>query len=459
MHAYRWLLWFCLTAALACGARSPMPPTTKAPVGISAGPMVGHGAHHEVGIWLRTEQPAEVAIRYWPLDDPTAISKTVRQMTGGGDGHIAIIRVEELPAGTKFGFGVEVNGRPIERGYPMTFQTQVIWHRRAPAPDFVVAFGSCAYMNDPLYEPEHEKYGGEPGIFESIRATQPDLMLWLGDNIYLRPVDWSTRGGFYRRYARDRALPELQSLLANTHHYATWDDHDYGPNNSDRSFSLKGVALEAFIDNWVNPSYGLPQLPGVFGQFTWNDIDFFLTDNRYHRAPSRAPTGPDKHQLGPAQLEWLLDALTSSKAPFKVVVSGGQVLSPFDRFEGYAQHPDERDALIAGIADRRIEGVVFLSGDRHIGELVRVQLEGLYPLYDYTSSPLTAGMATADVGERDSPVRVPDTLIESTRTFGLLRFTGPKADRRMRMEAYDTAGALLWKHDIAANDLKFPKAD
>ena len=31
------------------------------------------------------------------------------------------------------------------------------------------------------------------------------------------------------------------------------------------------------------PSYGLPELPGVFGQFTWGDVDFFLTDNRYYR--------------------------------------------------------------------------------------------------------------------------------------------------------------------------------
>lgn len=36
-----------------------------------------------------------------------------------------------------------------------------------------------------------------------------------------------------------RSVAELQPFLASTHHYAIWDDHDYGPNDSDRGFYNK----------------------------------------------------------------------------------------------------------------------------------------------------------------------------------------------------------------------------
>ena len=60
-------------------------------------------------------------------------------------------------------------------------------------------------------------------------------MLWLGDNIYTREVDFYSLSGYQKRYTHTRNIKEMQPLLSNTHHYAIWDDHDYGPNNTDRS--------------------------------------------------------------------------------------------------------------------------------------------------------------------------------------------------------------------------------
>ena len=47
---------------------------------------------------------------------------------------------------------------------------------------------------------------------KAMHAQRPDLMLWLGDNTYLREVDWYTRTGFIHRYTHTRSLPELQPL-------------------------------------------------------------------------------------------------------------------------------------------------------------------------------------------------------------------------------------------------------
>ena len=51
---------------------------------------------------------------------------------------------------------------------------------------------------------------------------------------------------------------------------------------------------------------------------------------------------------------------------------------------------------------------------------------------------------------------MPGTLV-GKRQFGLLRITGPGNARRIALETYDQAGALIWRHELAANDLKFEK--
>ena len=244
--------------------------------------------------------------------------------------------------------------------------------------------------------------------------------------------------------------------MGSVHHYAIWDDHDYGPNDANWTYVLKGDALDAFRAYWANPSYGLPELPGVFGQFTWGDVDFFLTDNRYYRSASNGPRNRRKTVMGRRQFEWLIDALSASRAPFKVVVGGGQFLSPFDRCEGDAQAPHEQRRLMTAITKRLIPGVVFLSGDRHHTELIRVKPKDGYPLYDFTSSPLTSRGASASY-ELKSDVRVSGTLVRKKRNFGLLRFDGPRKKRRLTMESRDAAGELLWTHTIHAHELKPPR--
>ena len=341
--------------------------------------------------------------------------------------------------------------KKVKRPYPLKFQSQTLWQWREDPPPFKLVIGSCAYVNDPPYDRPGKGYGDGFEIFNTIHQQQPDLMIWMGDNVYLREADWYSRTGIFYRYTHTRSLPEVQPLLASTHHYATWDDHDFGPNNSDRSFRNKDDALDAFELFWGNPGFGVSGKPGVTTMFQWADIDFFLMDNRYYRTPNRRGTGK-REILGEHQVDWLIDALCASYAPFKVVVMGGQFLNPVFGFENHINHVEEREKLLRAIDENDIDGVIFLSGDRHHSELSKMERRGRYPLYEVTVSPLTAGTGRRAETEPNY-LREKDTFV-GERNFGVLEFSGPRRERELKISVVNKEGNTLWTQELKAVDLK-----
>ncbi|HLA63038.1 MAG TPA: alkaline phosphatase D family protein, partial [Rhodothermales bacterium] len=147
--------------------------------------------------------------------------------------------------------------------------------------------------------------------------------------------------------------------------------------------------------------------------------------------------------------------------PFKLVGIGGQVL-PTDEMPGSETYatiaPHERQYLLDEIARRGIEGVVLVSGDVHHTELMRLDRPGTYPLYEFTSSPLTAAAAPPQYARVNS-LTVEGTFVQGQRNFGTLTVTGPRTARVLTMRTYDTDGVLLWEHEVAASDLRTPSAD
>ena len=424
--------------------------------------MLADVTHRGATVWVQTEAPALVEV--------TTASGARGQARTAHDG-TASVALFGMEPGETTTYTVRVDGEEVVTAYPLEITTQELWQWRTDPPTFTLALGSCYYDNDTPYDrPDRayadtlaftRPYGGPTTIFRSIARQRPNAMLWLGDNVYLREVDWWSPEGIDYRYAKSREAADLQPLLASTAHYATWDDHDFGPNDSDRSYIHKEAALETFKRFWPNPTYGASGVPGVFTQFEWGDAEVFLLDDRYHRAPNSAPAN-EREYLGAEQLRWLLDALTASRATFKIIANGGQILNPVQIFETYAAiAPVERAYFLEELRQRQIDGVVFLSGDRHHTELIRVERNGTYPLYDFTSSPLTAGASTyatrEDSPEFENPVRVPGTLVAGVYNFGTLTFSGPREARTLTMKTFDAAGDLLWEHAINATDLRTPR--
>ena len=419
---------------------------------INSGPMVGYSTMQEVLLWVQTEERANVHFEYYEIDNPKVKFRTDKIETEKKNGYVAKLIADQVIPGKKYKYEVYINNYKIERNYAMEFQTQELWKWRTDPPDVKFIIGSCSYINEPKFDRPGKPYGSNFEIFNSINKKKPDFMLWLGDNTYLREPDWNSRTGFIKRYSHTRAFPELQPLLASTHHYATWDDHDYGPNNSDGSFWLKETASEIFKLFWGNPNYDVTGKGGITGFFQWSDLDFFLLDNRYHRTANNNFTG-NRQMLGKDQIDWLINALSFSQASFKFVAVGGQVISNGAVYENYATYPDERKYLLDKIREAKIEGVIFLDGDRHHTILSKMQeTKNVYPLYDLTCSSLTAGVNNDN--EPYNSFKLEETFV-NVNNFGMLNVTGPTNDRELTIRIFDKDGKELWIKSIKANDLKY----
>ncbi len=420
---------------------------------ITGGPMPGYPAMRAATIWLQASGTSEAQIEYWPEGKPSERWKTEPYELLPESDYTAHIRVEDLEPGQLYEYRVLIDGQPQPSGETaLRFRTTPLWQWREDPPAFTIALGSCAYINDEPYDRPGQPYGGGHEIFDSIAALNPEMMLWLGDNIYLREVDYDSPSGMNYRYRHMRSFPMLQRLLQGTHHIATWDDHDYGPDNSNSSFPLKESALQLFKRYWANPAYGLPDTPGVFTVVGYGDADFFLLDDRYYRDHDQQPHPAGKQMLGAAQVRWLKNALLASRATFKFVVNGSQILLSHRRVEGWRNFPDEYRDFMDWLVRTDVEGVFLLTGDRHMTRMSRLPRNGTYPLHELTCSPLASGVRDPSKDARNPQVMVGTEV--GQRNFCTLNISGPAKARVLTVRSLDTYGNQLWERKFEEKELK-----
>jgi alkaline phosphatase D len=438
LHLFFWIAGYTINTL---AAQHPL---------LQAGPMLGYVEMREALLWAQTNQSATVQFEYWPAADASAPHQfTAKKVTEKATVYTAKCVVEDLEPGVQYNYTLYINGEKVNLPYPTLFSTQSLWQWRTDPPAFAVATGSCNYVNETPYDRPGKPYGGDQKVFTAINAQKPNVMLWLGDNTYLREVDWMTRSGMAHRYTHTRSTPELQPLLASAHHYAIWDDHDYGPNNSDATWSHKDDAWDLFQAFWGNPTFGVSGQKGCTSWFQYTDIEFFMLDNRYFRTPNFCKTCP-RTMLGEAQLTWFKAALAASRAPFKIVALGGQLLTnAYD--ETYINvFPAERDSILNFIERENIKGVVFVTGDPHYAELSALKNGAGNMVYELTTSPLTAGVNT-NVSKIQNNNRVEGTAV-AQNNFAMLRFSGPRTARQLEISLYGNDGQVLWTKTVKAGE-------
>ena len=449
----RFFLLFALLSSVASAAGT-----------LVSGPMLGYRAHRETVITLETKDAKEVRIDYQLAGRPdTTRSQTITApwvSPAGGQPRKFVLPLLEM--GASYTYTLTIDGQLQTFPYPLAFKTTDLWEWRKAPPDFSFLFGTCAYLNDAPYDRPGTPYGKGTGIFRHMAASGADFTLWGGDNLYLREADYSSVSGIWYRYSHDRATPDLQPLWASMHHYATWDDHDYGPDNANASFEFKDVTLAAFKAYWGNPTYGEANNPGVYGKFVWADAAFFLMDDRTHRDDTTLDQDkhPRKTAWGDRQITWLKQSLLASKAlknqRFKFIVTGGQVIQTTvkARSETHELYRREREELIDFIKENKITGVIFLTGDVHHSALYRRPLSDTQFIYELTSSPLSSGSWNAATSEKATdPFVVPGTIV-GTQNYCQVSITGPKDARAVQIRCYDKTNALQWEQSIPASALE-----
>jgi len=106
-----------------------------------------------------------------------------------------------------------------------------------------------------------------------------------------------------------------------------------------------------------------------------------MLDTRYFQDPlSRTPKGSkrnyeadlDGQLLGEAQWRWLNAELSGSEADIHLIVSSLQVIAQDHRYEMWDNFPNERKKLFDLLLEKKIKNPVFLSGDRHLSEVSRI---------------------------------------------------------------------------------------
>lgn len=343
-----------------------------------------------------------------------------------------------------------------------------------PADDAIplttIAFGSCAKQDQP-----------QP-IWDAVIETKPQLFVFLGDNIYGDTEDMDVLRGKWDQLANQEGFRRLRS---NCRVVGTWDDHDYGVNDGGADYPKKRESQQLFLDFLGVPNSDPRRTQeGVYSAEVYGPpgrrVQLILLDVRYHRSPLKqgfkpgepgdgyrgkyAPNDdPKATVLGETQWRWLKKQL-EIPAELRLIGSGVQVIPDEHGSEMWGNFPKERQRLIKLIRETQADGVVFLSGDRHLAEISRLSETHVggpgYPLFDITSSSLNApsgNITKAGVrfANEVNSYRVGLTYFDVN--FGTIQIDWNAADPLVRFQVRDEKGGVVLQQRVTLSQLKVGK--
>lgn len=285
--------------------------------------------------------------------------------------------------------------------------------------DFVIAFGSCNNQVLPNT------------LWKEIKKNKPMVWIWGGDVIYSDTEDMAYMKA---NYLKQKNNIDYANFSRDIEILATWDDHDYGVNDGGTEYPKKDEVQQLFLDFLDVPKKDKRRKQkGVYfsKDYTVNTktIKIIVLDTRYFRTALTKDTESRKRYklntstngtiLGETQWNWLKTQLENSKASYTIIVSSIQFLSAEHGFETWGNMPSEVEKLENLIVSSKTKNAIILSGDRHISEFSRKNIDGLnYPLIDFTSSGLTHSYS--NFSEEPNKYRVGTVVAE--KSFGILKF-------------------------------------
>lgn len=324
---------------------------------------------------------------------PTAIEKIGRE---GSEWIVYQLRFTKLKKDLKYEFEVldsTKNFLLLDKRYVSTFSPRTKNIR------FAVA--SC--LSDEFSDLQKS-------MWENLNRQHPELIFLIGDNVY---VDNNQQGGkvevknplwIWQRYVESRLSLDLYKFQNLVPVYAVWDDHDYGKNDSDKSFVFKNESAEIFRSFFSLKNNDILKQSGQGVSYSLSLLgqSFLFLDNRFFRSEPNTSANKETH-FGPNQEKWVFDFLDQARTQPTWIISGDQFFGGYHSFESYeGRHLSSFKKFLNYMRGKKSK-VVFLSGDRHLAEIMKVKDIG-YETYEITTSGIHAKLFS-DAFEKDKNPR------------------------------------------------------
>ncbi len=235
----------------------------------------------------------------------------------------------------------------------------------------------------------------QASMWKLLLEDKPEVILMIGDNVYADRIPGgyqaATPEQLWDRYVDSRNTLDIFKAKDLVPVFATWDDHDYGRNDSDRTYAFKEDSAKVFHAFFAQAQATgeYTRGPGVSSMWSAFGLRFLFLDNRTFRSPNKLDL-PDQTHFGVEQEDWIEAQLKSAKEPV-LLISGDQFFGGYQMFESYeGSHPKSFTTQLARWKKSKVP-IVFVSGDRHLSEVIQVPVKSLgYPTFELTSSPLHA---------------------------------------------------------------------
>lgn len=349
-----------------------------ATVVMDAGPAVFVHGEDRATVWMRAgisaAVSAEEALLRCTMRDESGEEMVVEARPDAERDATVHFAFAGLAAGTDYRYAITrtADGAELARG---NF-TQLAPDARRTR----LAFGSCADIDESTAR-----------TWRQIARESPDALVLIGDTPYIDTTDLAVQRARYRLFD---GAPDFERLTASMPLFATWDDHDFGRNDTDGRLPGRENSRRAFLEYRPIEPAG-DGTGGLYTSFRSGPVEVFILDTRWFAKTEPAPERADLPSLlGEAQWAWLAQRLRESTAPCKVVASSMVWNNRVRPLKGdcWGAYPHEFERFQRIVRESGAAGVVLVSGDVHRSRvLVHPTREAVgYDLVEFVTSPLHA---------------------------------------------------------------------
>lgn len=314
-----------------------------------------------------------------------------------------------------------------------------------------IGFGSCHHQ---LFKPFK--------AIQQLSQQNLDLFLMGGDNIYgdLFAIAPGSEQFMRDSYGKLFSNRDFKDFYANVPFITTWDDHDYGQNDGDRTNPAKGYAKKLFFEFWkVVKSRRQNPDGAIYGSYYYGTgdkrVQILVLDLRWNMSPRSGDqisgwniqTNTATTLLGQKQWEWLNEEL-QKPAKVRIVMSSLQFAATYNKYEAWNIFPHEQRRMLNMIKSTGAEGLFFVSGDVHYADLSVVNEDNLYPIYDITASGMNIENAEPYVNGNRITSHV-------GLHYGIIDIDWAASPAVVNLEIHNLNGQKVIERAVSLDELKF----